>query len=69
MNQVDVQAIWDATEVDTKKELLLDFIKQFTHPRKGPLFTKQVKESFTVKQLDNIALNIHMAGQGLCKIR
>lgn len=69
LKQINVEAIWATTNFDEKRLLLLQFISNFRFPKKAPLFNQQVNRASSIKQLDNIALNLHMAQEGLCKIR
>lgn len=68
LKKVNVELIWEEQNFNEKKLMLLEFVKSFRFPKKIPLFEQQINRSTSNKQLDQIALNIHMAGEGLCKI-
>ena len=64
----DIEAVWAEQNVEKKKQMIIEAIDNFQYKKKAPLFKDKVNKSVSVKQLDNIALNIHMVGQGLTKI-
>ncbi|MBW3020794.1 hypothetical protein KY334_05840 [Candidatus Woesearchaeota archaeon] len=65
MKKINIEDIWAEKHFDTKKEMLLEFIKEFQHPKKAPLFVQKANWAKTLNDLDQIALNIHMAGEGM----
>lgn len=65
---IDVEKVWAETNIPKKKQMILEAIDNFQYKKKVPLFKNQVAKSNTIDRLNNIALNIHMAGQGLTKI-
>ena len=68
-NVMDVEKIWGETNIAKKKEMLIDAVDNFQYKKKAPLFKEQIQRANTVDRLNNIALNIHMTGEGLTKIK
>ena len=69
MKEFSVEDIWEETDFQTKKKMVMECIDNFQYKKKAPLFRQKVESSRSGAQLDQIALNIHMAGQGLTTIR
>ena len=65
----NIEEIWDEQNINTKKEMIRKAINEFDYPKKAPSFIRQVNASCTTLQLDQIALNIYMAGEKLNNIK
>lgn len=60
MNNLErqAQAVWIATNTQTKKALLMDMVAAFKHKKKQEMFYEQISLAMKPTKLDQLAANI-----------
>lgn len=52
------QAVWSASDTQTKKALLMEMVSSFQHKKKQELFYEQISLAMKPTKLDQLAANI-----------
>jgi len=60
-----MKKVYAEKDVETKKNLIRDIINEFSYQKKVPEFLHKVSQCKSITELDVLATNIYLFGEGL----